>query len=150
MMAVPVSVGRGLGDKSRNNSTLYAGDKPIEWNTEELTNTNRWMQHTANLNYTHVFSSALDRELTVNLDYNRNNSLTQTRSSSDYIPATLPAYTLNLAQDTRHLTDIYSARVDFQTNFWRHDRRGATTTTTRSIQVNYLSGSLVKLHQLKT
>ena len=119
IVSVPVSIGSGCGDKTRNNSTLYAGDKPIEWNTEELTNTNRWMQHTANLNYTHVFSSALDRELTVNLDYNRNNSLTQTRSISDYIPATLPAYTLNLAQDTRHLTDIYSARVDFQTNFWQ-------------------------------
>ena len=31
-------------------------------------------QHTANLNYTHTFSEALERELTVNVDYNRYNN----------------------------------------------------------------------------
>lgn len=119
IVSVPVSIGRGFGDKTRNNSTLSAGDQVLEWNTEERTATNRWMQHTANVNYTHVFSSALDRELTVNLDYNRNNSLARTTSNSDYMHASQPAYSLHLAQDTRHLTDIYSARVDFQTNFWQ-------------------------------
>ena len=38
------------------------------------TNDIKMPQHTANLNYTHTFSEALERELTVNVDYNRYNN----------------------------------------------------------------------------
>ena len=39
-------------------------------------------QHTANLNYTHTFNEALERELTVNLDYNRYNNKQNTSQNT--------------------------------------------------------------------
>ena len=42
--------------------------------TTTTTNDIKLPQHTANLNYTHTFSEALERELTVNVDYNRYNN----------------------------------------------------------------------------
>lgn len=119
IVSVPVSLNNGYGDSLYNFSTLHKGATLIEHNTEEQRIRNRWMQHTANINYTHVFSSALDRELTVNIDYNRNNSRAKTDSRTNYLPVLLPAYTQQIAQNTRHLTNIYSARLDFQTNFWQ-------------------------------
>jgi hypothetical protein len=60
--------------------------------TTSVTNSRNRMrspQHTANLNYTHTFSEALERELTVNVDYNRyNNSSTnfqETKYNLDYL-----------------------------------------------------------------
>ncbi len=119
IISVPVSLSNGAGDKRHNYSTLNTADSLPERNTEEQTTGNRWMQHTANINYTHVFSSAQDQELTVNLDYNRNNNFARMASTSEYMPAGMPAYMINLTQQTRHLTNIYSARLDFQTNFWK-------------------------------
>ncbi len=119
IVSVPVSFNYGNGDSLYNFSTLHKGATLMEHNTEEQRLNNRWMQHTANINYTHVFSSSLDRELTVNIDYNRNNSHAKTDSRSHFMPVLLPAYSQQIAQNTRHLTNIYSARLDFQTNFWQ-------------------------------
>lgn len=77
-------------------------------------------QYTANLNFTHVFNDSLNRELTVNLDYNhqgmkqRNDQ--QTRTIYSLLPDSADALGLN--QDTRIRTNIYSAKLDFQTRFW--------------------------------
>ncbi len=119
ILSVPLSLSNADGDKLHNYSTLYADNNIIERNTENQTNTNRWVQHTANINYTHIFDSSLDRELTINIDYNRNNSREQKNSECDYAPVKLPQYTVNIAQNTQHITNIYSARLDFQTNFWK-------------------------------
>ena len=122
IVSVPVSLNHGHGDSLYNFSTLHKGSTLMEHNTEEQQTRNRWMQHTANINYTHVFSSVLDRELTVNIDYNRNNSRASTDSRTHYRPVSLPDYAHHMAQNTGHLTNIYSARMDFQTNFWQIGR----------------------------
>lgn len=67
-------------------------------------------QHTANLNFTHVFQSDLSRELTVNIDYNRYN---MSESNNQIRPW------LGLDIRTRQLANIYSAKIDFQTMFWQ-------------------------------
>ena len=76
-------------------------------------------QHTANLNYTHTFSEALERELTVNVDYNRYNNgginYQETRYDKPYQGNT----SLGLNIDSRQIVDIYSAKLDFQTKFWQ-------------------------------
>ena len=41
-------------------------------------------QYTANLNYTHVFNDSLERELTANIDYNRNGWKQQNEQSNTY------------------------------------------------------------------
>jgi len=74
-------------------------------------------QHTANLNYTHTFSEALERELTVNVDYNRYNNKSSNSQFTDY-DETLP-YSLGLNINSRQIIDIYSAKLDFQTKFWQ-------------------------------
>lgn len=119
IFSVPISVTHGRGDKAHNYSELRTASDLLEHNTEDLRTNNRWMQHTANINYTHIFSEALDRELTINIDYNRNNSRATTASEAEYHPVSQPAYTHAIRQNTLHLTNIYSARTDFQTNFWQ-------------------------------
>ena len=119
IVSVPVSLGHTHGDKEHNYSTYYIGDALSEQNSEALKTDNRWLQHAANLNYTHVFSSALDQELTINIDYNRNNNRIMTHSYNEYMPVSANLYALNIEQNTRHLTNIYSARADFQTQFWQ-------------------------------
>lgn len=134
IVSVPLSLSNGYGDKAHNYSTLYSGTTLLEQNSEELKTNNRWMQHMANINYTHVFSSALDQELTINLDYNRNNSLNTTNSTGEFLPSSATAYDLVIDQNVHHLTNLWSARADFQTNFWQTGKieSGAKWLTTQT------------------
>jgi len=97
----------------RNNAYVIVGTDT----TRSVTETNNHVvapQHTANLNYTHTFSSALERELTVNVDYNRYKTTTSNFQNTDY-------GTKNIGLDihSRQTVDIYSAKLDFQTQFWK-------------------------------
>ena len=74
-------------------------------------------QHTANLNYTHTFNDELERELTVNVDYNRYNNKTANTQLTNY-DELLP-YSLGLNINSKQVIDIYSAKLDFQTKFWK-------------------------------
>ena len=80
-------------------------------------------QHTVNLNYTHVFSDSLERELTVNADYNRYNTRTINNQDSRYLylrPG-MPDSTTWKGMEilTKQIVNIYSAKADFQTMFWK-------------------------------
>ena len=77
-------------------------------------------QYTANLNYTHVFNDSLERELTVNADYNRNGWKQDNTQSNTYTYPTMPDSVLRTGLDirTNQAVDIYSAKLDFQTRFW--------------------------------
>lgn len=72
-------------------------------------------QHTANLNYTHVFDPAVSRELTVNVDYNRNNSSSIQANKYNYLNGS----NLELNVNNHQVLDLYSAKIDFQTLFWQ-------------------------------
>lgn len=72
-------------------------------------------QHTANLNYTHTFSEALERELTINTDYNRYSTESSNIQQTDYIG--VKKVGLDIA--SKQTVDIYSAKLDFQTKFWQ-------------------------------
>ena len=84
-------------------------------NTQTAT-TNKIMspQHTVNLNYTHTFSEALERELTVNVDYNRYNNRQLNFQETKY-----PTHRLGLDINSRQVINIYSGKLDFQTKFWQ-------------------------------
>ena len=71
-------------------------------------------QHTANLNYTHIFDEELDRELTVNVDYNRYNNQSMNMQKTNYMGDKLQQLDIN----SKQVADIYSAKLDFQTKFW--------------------------------
>lgn len=74
-------------------------------------------QHTANINYTHTFSEALERELTVNVDYNRYNNHSVNYQQTDYKEIVDRSLRLDIA--SRQIVDNYSAKLDFQTKFWQ-------------------------------
>ena len=72
-------------------------------------------QHTANLNFTHTFDQELERELTVNVDYNRYNTRTHNFQETNYIGLTHQGLDIH----SKQIVDIYSAKMDFQTKFWQ-------------------------------
>lgn len=72
-------------------------------------------QHTANLNFTHTFNEELERELTINVDYNRYNTKTHNFQETDFIGVNK----IGLDIHSKQIVDIYSAKLDFQTKFWQ-------------------------------
>ena len=82
--------------------------------TTTTTNDIKLPQHTANLNYTHTFSEALERELTVNVDYNRYNN-----SQLNFQETQYPTRRLGLDINSHQVINIYSGKLDFQTKFWQ-------------------------------
>ena len=76
-------------------------------------------QHTANLNYTHTFSEALERELTVNIDYNRYNNGSVNFQETSYDKPFKGINSLGIDIKSRQIVNIYSAKMDFQTKFWK-------------------------------
>lgn len=92
--------------------TIYGTDTMRT--TTTTTNDIKMPQHTANLNYTHTFSEALERELTVNVDYNRYNN-----SQLNFQETLYPARRLGLDINSHQVINIYSGKLDFQTKFWK-------------------------------
>lgn len=76
-------------------------------------------QHTANLNYTHTFSEALERELTVNIDYNRYNNSSVNFQETNYDKPLGGINSLGIDIHSKQIVNIYSAKMDFQTKFWK-------------------------------
>ncbi len=84
------------------------------WTKTATTNKVTSPQHTANLNYTHTFSEALERELTINVDYNRYNNRQLNFQETKY-----PNHQLGLDINSHQVINIYSGKLDFQTKFWQ-------------------------------
>ena len=82
--------------------------------TTTMTDNMKLPQHTANLNYTHTFSESLERELTVNVDYNRYNN-----SQLNFQETQYPTRRLGLDINSHQVINIYSGKLDFQTKFWQ-------------------------------
>lgn len=76
-------------------------------------------QHTANLNYTHTFSEDLERELTVNIDYNRYNNGSSNFQETRYDKPFNGISALGIDIKSKQIVNIYSAKMDFQTKFWK-------------------------------
>lgn len=100
----------------RNYAYTVEGTDTTSRSTTNTTNRVQSPQHTANLNYTHTFSEALERELTVNVDYNRYNNRASNMQSTDYKEAVPRSMKLDI--NSTQIIDIYSAKLDFQTKFW--------------------------------
>lgn len=102
----------------RNYAYIYSPLDSINSKTETQ-NRLQAPQHTANLNYTHTFSEALERELTVNVDYNRYNNKQANYQETRYDKPYLGNTQLGLNINSRQVVNIYSAKLDFQTKFWQ-------------------------------
>ncbi|MGN0226909.1 MAG: outer membrane beta-barrel protein [Paludibacteraceae bacterium] len=76
-------------------------------------------QHTANLNYTHTFSESLERELTVNIDYSRYNNGSVNFQETNYDKPFGGINSLGIDIRSKQIVNIYSAKMDFQTKFWK-------------------------------
>ena len=102
----------------RNYAYIHTPTDTINSQTESQ-NRLQAPQHTANLNYTHTFSEALEREITVNVDYNRYNNKQLNNQETRYDKPYLGNTQLGLNINSRQVVDIYSAKLDFQTKFWQ-------------------------------
>ena len=100
------------------NSAYTAVGMDTVWSKTATTNKIFSPQHTANLNYTHTFSEALERELTVNVDYNRYNNRQLNFQETKYLTVP-PKQSLGLDINSRQVINIYSGKLDFQTKFWQ-------------------------------
>ena len=115
---------------------LYNNTSPAAYNRSVITLGNDTVQHMmtdgythnvspscmANVNYTHVFSDSLSRELTVEATYNRSDEKSNTHhtnsvlSNVDSIMSAVPS---NFKQITKQTSNRYVVKADFQTSFWR-------------------------------
>ena len=113
MMNQNVNEGKGFGYTKVNGDIIsrnnYIAQYPM-----------RTQQYNGNINYTHIFSDSLSQELTINLDYNRYNSKVSNDHTNTYYD--LKTGNVNLINGmnifTKQNIDIYSAKLDFQSNFW--------------------------------
>ena len=114
ILQVPyMQMNQGIVD-GRNYAYIIQGTDTARSYTHS-NNSLRAPQHTANLNFTHTFSEALERELTVNIDYNRYNNQAHNDQETEYVGVN----TLGLDIHSRQVVDIYSGKLDFQTKFWQ-------------------------------
>ena len=114
ILQVPfVSVSQHIID-GRNGAYVVSGIDTLDRSTTASQMRMSAPQHTANLNFTHVFSEALDRELTVNADYNRYNFNSRNQQATEY-----ETRSVGLDINSHQTVDIYSAKLDFQTKFWQ-------------------------------
>lgn len=101
--------GRNIGYTIQGTDTTFS--------TTSTSSRTKAPQHTANLNFTHTFSEALERELTVNMDYNRYSTRSRNMQNTQYIGDVSNVLALDI--NTRQAANIYSAKLDFQTKFWQ-------------------------------
>ena len=102
----------------RNYAYVIQGSDTMSSVTRSL-NRLRAPQHTANLNFTHTFNESLERELTINADYNRYNNVSVNEQETRYNKPFMGNTSLGLNIGSRQVVDIYSAKLDFQTKFWQ-------------------------------
>lgn len=115
ILQVPYMDMKQNSDAERNEA--WNVDKLIGDTARSITDTRtryKAPQHTANLNFTHTFNEELERELTVNVDYNRYNNQSSNRQYTDYVGTK----TQLLDIKSKQVANIYSAKLDFQTKFW--------------------------------
>ena len=115
ILQVPFMDMKQNSDASRNEAWTY--DVATEDTARSITDTRtryKAPQHTANLNYTHTFDEELERELTVNIDYNRYNNQSTNSQYTNYVGTKTQLLDIN----SKQVANIYSAKLDFQTKFW--------------------------------
>ena len=119
ILQVPIMHMDIRGAEQENHTIQTLGTDTLLWADTQFRQRMLIPQHSANLNYTHVFNDSLSRELTANIDYNRYTTRGN-ESETNYIYQSTPGYELPLMRDmrTNNKIDIYSAKVDFQTSFW--------------------------------
>lgn len=83
-------------------------------------NDSKSLQGSANLNYTHVFNEARASELTANLDYYRTQSHSLNEMQTEVTPVSGDPFNSFKTIDNSFHTNIYSAKVDYQSIVWKN------------------------------
>lgn len=138
--SVPLSYSTTKAPYKHNFSTLRQNDTLFLQSKEERLGKNNLLQHSLNLNFTHIFSARLNQELNIGICYNRHNLFTKQlhRNQSIFFEET--------QQQLSNITNIGSVNFDFQTDFWRTGKvecggKWLTTHTNYKSTTNYLSAN---------
>ena len=114
ILQVPYVIAHQQIRPGRNYAYVVQGGDTVDHSTTASETNRKAPQHTANLNFTHVFDATLDRELTTNIDYNRYNTGSHNVQTTQY-----ETRSVGLDILSHQVVDIYSAKLDFQTKFWQ-------------------------------
>lgn len=105
-----------------NRSVITRGNDTVQHMLTDMNSHTLSPSYTVNVNYTHVFSDSLSRELTVEATYNRSDVKTNTHHTNsvvanvDSIMSIVPP---DFKQFTKQTLNRYVVKADFQTSFWR-------------------------------
>lgn len=120
ILNVPIMMVNVGSTSDRNYSLITLEDDTLQHVVSTVKQKMIAPQYTANLNFTHTFNDSLSRELTVNADYNRYENRNDNSQRNNILVNTtglIMPERLDIA--TRQKVDIYSAKIDFQTAFWK-------------------------------
>ncbi len=119
---VPIWANNSSQPAVRNRSDITLAEDTMQYSSTEGTGKGFAPTYTANVNYTHVFSDSLSRELTIDATYNRSEHRSDSKQTNTVFrnnDAIIPPMPDRLDVSTRQVTDRVVAKVDFQTAFWR-------------------------------
>lgn len=115
IVQTPLIVNKSTTEPGDMYSETMVGGETVEKVSTMESSTGLMPQHSINLNYTHTFKPELMQELTVNLDYNRSSSKGNQRMLFQYDDGR----ELDVNIKPWQAVNIYSAKIDFQTLFWK-------------------------------
>lgn len=121
IVSFPGQTGKNLSYPDSNVSVMSVDGERVETCTSNISNTNRQTQLTANLNYTHTFDASKASEITANLDWYRNTSPARNYQKNVSTPEDDKEnpQTVERRIVSDNIVNIYSAKADFQTLFWK-------------------------------
>lgn len=121
IVSAPFTKSKMPVDKENNISKDYKDGNLYLTSTGDIDYDTKYRQYSANVNYTHIFDEQKNSEITTNLDWYQVGTHSQNYQTNDFMPADdSPAYSMNRNIDNLSLINIWSAKTDFQTIFWKN------------------------------
>ncbi|MCQ2115118.1 MAG: TonB dependent receptor [Bacteroidales bacterium] len=109
------------GDGYASWSSQYLNGMQLSSSSSLTDNRSRDIQASGNVNYTHIFDETKASELTANLDYYRtNNRKDNLVNEFAYVTGQPDVVWRRRDVDNDASVNIYSAKVDYQTVFWKN------------------------------
>ena len=122
ILRAPIGLAQYVSPALYNLSTSTLGTDTIQHLATEAQGKDIYPQLTANVNYTHIFSDSLSRELNIEFSYNRTNNASQTNYSNTVffnddalIKRTPDRMDLRTDQQVNHV----EGKADLTTAFWK-------------------------------
>lgn len=122
ILRAPIGLSQHLSPEKTNQSLSTLGSDTVQHFVSESKGKDFYPQFTANVNYTHVFSDSLSRELTIEFSYNRTDNKSQTNYTNNILfndDAILRRTPDRMDILTHQVVNHIEGKADFTTAFWK-------------------------------